>query len=53
MAMGKEPFRKDVLFPVRIPSILHGALIVGACSSLFWAPKKISFSCLVRFDIDN
>jgi len=43
MAMGKEPFSKDV-FPVRIPSILHGAMMVGARSCLFWAPKKISLS---------
>jgi hypothetical protein len=52
MAMGKEPFSKD-MFPVCIPSILHGAMMVGACSCLFWAPKKISFSYPVRFDIDN
>jgi hypothetical protein len=53
MAMGNKPFSKDVLFPVCIPSILHGAMMVGARSCLFWAPKKNSFSCPVRFDIDN
>jgi hypothetical protein len=27
--------------------------MVGACSCLFCAPKFFSFSCPVRFDIDN
>jgi hypothetical protein len=35
MAMGKEPFSKDVLFPVCIPSILHGAMMVGELVHVF------------------